>query len=494
MNLTELPPWSWALLVFAFWLLLYVSRSAVHRFVRRLASLLMALLRQVARALASFAAQVRSRNREIVLELGKSRLERRLDREFHRVRAFVERDLARFPDLQHEIDRHINRLEEDYHRTAETPPPAPDWLDAIESVVRLRETQSGNPVVSNVLKDLETNLHKQHRQSLADYRKGMTHRHRLLHGMMPQWRKLNHALQRVGVGIQSLLVQADEIDKHLDQYRAIQSGSERAERALRVSTVTHFLFASLALAAWFGIAWLNFELVREPLAASMVAGQTVAGFALADLATVALITLEIVFGLVLLEVLQITRFFDGFVGMDPVRRKQLLWSVLGLLTLLALSQSGLLYLREAVLSAPDPLDAFIQYPVVVVEAPMLDEWLALGARMLLGFILPFALLFTAVPLERWLETFRVLAADALIAVLNLAGLALRLVATVIRYLADMVLALYDLVISLPLWLEERWARRASASAMASKTPRPSETNESHLNALPSKGDLSVNSR
>jgi len=493
MNLSELPPWSWALLALAAWLLLYVSRAAVHRFVRRLASLFMALLRQLARALTNMADQVRERNRDVLFELGKSRLERRLDREFHRVRAFVERDLARFPDLQHDIDHHINKLEEDYHRTAETPPPAPDWLDAIEAVVRLRETQSGNPVVSNVLKDLETNLHKQHRQSLADYRKGMTQRHRLLHSMMPQWRKLNHALQRVGTGIRSLLTQADEIDKHLNQYREIQSGTERAERALRVSTLTHFLFASLALAAWFGIAWLNFELVRQPLADSMTPGQSVGGLALADLAAMALITLEVVFGLLLLEVLQVTRFFEGFIGMDPVRRKALFWCLLGLLTLLALSQSGLLYLRATILNANDPLSALIQYPVVVVEAPMLDEWLAIGARMLLGFILPFALLFTAVPVERWLETLRTLAADALILALNGISLVLRLAATVVRYLADMLLALYDLVISLPLWLEERWSNRTASLPAPSAAPQTS-SGDTRLSSMPTDREMTVNTR
>lgn len=490
MNVAELPLWSIFLLAVAALAILYMARPLVHRIVGTLARMIVALLRQNARALLALAADLKARNRDVLLELGQSRLERRLERDFHRMKAFVERDLAHFPDLQHTIDRHIQKLEEDYHRTAETPPPAPDWLDAIEAVVKLRETQSGNPVVANVLKDLETNLHKQHRQSLADYRKGMTHRHRLLHGMMPQWRKLNHALQRVGQGIRSLSVLADEVDKHMRQYREVQSGSQRAESALRVSTLTHFLFSSLALAAWLAIAWLGFEWVRQPLAESMAGATGIGGFALADITAATLVVLEIAIGLVLLEVLQITRFFEGFVTLDSGRRKIVFWSALLVLTLLALSQSGLIYLRDAVNPGTTPLDRLIAYPVIIVEAPLLDEWLVIGARMMLAFILPFALVFLAVPLERWLETIRVLAAVAVIQLLHLGSLALRLMATTARYIAQLALALYDLIIAVPLWLEARWVTRAQPRTRVEAAPQP----ESPITQLNTKGEMSVNSQ
>lgn len=455
----EQPILSMMLLIAVGVLFMYTARTAAHKAVRRLARLISDALRLQSHALMSVATRVRERNRDVLLEIGKAQQERRLERDFHRLRVVVERDLAQFPDLQHTIGQHISQLEEDYHRTAETPPPAPDWLNAIESVVRLRETQNGNPVVSSVLKDLETNLHRQHRRSLADYRKGMAHRHRLLHGMMPQWRRLNHALERVSVGIRDVLVQADEIDKHLTRYREIQAGSERAERLLRVSSLTHFVLSSIVLAAFFAIAWLNFQLIRLPLTETLATNEGVRGFALADLAAATIVGVEMILGMLLLEVLQITRLFEGFAALDARRRRGLFWCVLGLLAIFALAQTGLLYWREQDFSAGGPLQRLIAYPVIIFEAPALDEWLPIGARMLMGLVLPFVLVFTAAPLERWMETVRILLAEGLVQVLALVGMVLRIVAGAVRNLAELVVAFYDILISLPLWLELKWVRR-----------------------------------
>ena len=176
MIIPDAPLWSALLILLLALVMLYVARQPLHRLVLRLSRLVTTVLRLYGRSLAVLAEQIRQRNREVLLELGRTREERRLERHFHQVKRLVERDLARFPDLQQAISRHIAQLEEDYYRTAETPPPAPDWLDAIDKVVHLREIQSGNPVVSKLLTDLEAKLHRQHEQSLDDYRRGMQQR------------------------------------------------------------------------------------------------------------------------------------------------------------------------------------------------------------------------------------------------------------------------------------------------------------------------------
>lgn len=501
MIIPEQPILSISILILISLSFMYVSRTVVHRVLRRVARLLTFVLRLQAKYLVALAERISQRNRDVMLETGMAQQERRLERDFHRVRILAERDLAQFPDLQHTIGQHISQLEEDYHRTAETPPPAPDWLNAIESVVRLRETQTGNPVVSKVLKDLETNLHRQHHRSLADYRKGMNRRHRLLHGMMPQWRKLNHTLERVGAGVRGLLTQADEIQKHLSRYREIQAGSERAERLLRVSSITHFMLSSAALFAFLAIAWLNFQLIRLPLSETISSTETIGGYALADLAAATLVALEMVLGMLLLEVLQVTRLFDGFTALDEHRRRGLFWSLLALLIVFALAHTGLLYWRADGMGPGSTLQQLIAYPVVVIEAPLLDEWLPIGARMLMGLVLPFALVFTAAPLERWMETGRILAAEFMVLALGLTSLILRLLAGTVRNLAEVLVAVYDLIISLPLWLEERWFQQRSFPGQL--TPANQDSGEAVSGkgiaktlapSLKNKGELTVNSR
>lgn len=453
MIIPDAPLWS-ALVIFVLALvLLYAARLPVHRLVQRVSRLITSILRLYGRSLAVLAEQVRLRNREVLLELGRSREERRLERHFHQVKRLVERDLARFPDLQQAISRHIAQLEDDYYRTAETPPPAPDWLDAIDKVVHLREVQAGNPVVAKVLTDLESKLHRQHEQSLEDFRRGMQQRHRLLHSMMPHWRKLNHEVEDVGRGMRGLLNQAAHIDQHYRQYRSLRSHSDRIEKLQRVSVIGQFMLASLLLTAWAVVGWLNVRLIRPAFETTATTEPLFASIGIAELSAWALVLFIVLLGTLLLEALQVTRLFTTFSFLDDRRRRWLLWSVVTVLVMLAMSQAGLIFMYERLRSVPELYHRLIAYPVVVYEAPEIDQGVPLAARMLLGPVLTFLLMFAIVPLERWVENGRVLLGDVLVAGLRLVSLLTRLIAAFISQLLSLLLAGYDLLISLPLWIE-----------------------------------------
>ncbi|WP_108124807.1 hypothetical protein [Saccharospirillum mangrovi] len=456
MIIPDAPLWSALVILLLALVLLYAARLPVHRLVQRLSRLVTSLLRLYGRSLAALADQVRLRNREVLLELGRSREERRLERHFHQVKRLVERDLARFPDLQQAISRHIAQLEDDYYRTAETPPPAPDWLDAIDKVVHLREIQSGNPVVSKVLADLESKLHRQHEQSLEDFRRGMQQRHRLLHSMMPHWRKLNHEVEDVGRGMRGLLNQAAHIDQHYRQYRALRSHSDRIEKLQRVSVFGQFMLASLLLSAWALVGWLNVRLIRPAFESTAIAEPILGSITWADLSAWALVLVIAMLGTLLLEALQITRIFTSFSFLDDRRRRWVFWSVVTALVVLALSQAGLVFLHERMQTVPELYHRLIAYPVVVYEAPLIDQGVPLLARMLLGPVLTFLLMFAIVPLERWVENGRILLGDVLVAGLRFMSLVVRLLASLIRNSLALLLAAYDVLISLPLWLENLW--------------------------------------
>ena len=89
-------------------------------------------------------------------------------------------------------------------------------------------------------------------------------------------------------------------------------------------------------------------------------------------------------------------------------------------------------------------------------------WITTAAQMGMGFILPFALTFVAIPLETLHSLRTVLGVSAVGFLRGLAG-GLRLLGAGCRYLGRFLVDVYDIVIFLPLWLEVQ-ARRTMGCA------------------------------
>jgi hypothetical protein len=408
---------------------------------------------------------LRERNRAVLLEQARSRLLMKMERDLNRLVITADRDLANLPDLKQRIRQHLDQLEADYHQSAEHPLSAPDWMDAIDQVVRLRQTQSGHPVVAGLLKDMEASLNRQHRQAVGEYRKGLNHRHRLLHGLLPQWRRLHHGLDRLAHIIEQLSTQTQLLDRHLTTYRSIETGSDQMYRRLLLSQSSQWLFASVFLGAGVAVAWFNVELMRAPMQLLMGSDPSVGGWPLSQWAAYAMVPLYLVLGALLLETGQLTQRLDSFSALSPTQRRSLGAFLVVLLLLFALAQSGLLYVRDHHLNAQTLYEQWIQYPVILVENPVLEEGLQLGATMLLGFLLPFVLVFLVLPLERWLDASRILLVGSLAVSLVAVATLMKGLGLLVRHLFSLLGASYDLLISLPLWIESRLpAHRATARA------------------------------
>ncbi|EAR08260.1 hypothetical protein [Reinekea blandensis] len=441
---------------------LYFARPAVHAALYRISRLASALLRLQARALHRVISNLKARNREVLLEMGKGQMERRLDRDFHRVNEIVSNDLGNYPELQKTISRLVTQLEEDYHNSAETPPPSPDWIEAIEAIVNLKEAQKGNPVIVKVLEDLYSSLQQQQKKTLDSYREGVNTRHKLLHAMMPHWRKLNNAVERVGGSMKNLVIQAEEIDKNMDRYREIHAGSDKAERMLRVSSLREFSVALFWMAVFAGGAFFNFHLIALPMSEMVGAGTRIGAFTVAEVSALMIVLIEIAIGMLLMEVLHITRMFPAFGTLDERKRRILFWTLLGFVFLFASIESGLAFMRDQIASDNAALRSLLVggEAVALEGSSAISQVIPQAAQMLLGFLLPFVLIFVAIPFESFVESGRVLLADLLIQILHLLIVIMRLVATAIRYLTDILLALYDILVSIPLWIEHRLSHRA----------------------------------
>jgi hypothetical protein len=92
--------------------------------------------------------------------------------------------------------------------------------------------------------------------------------------------------------------------------------------------------------------------------------------------------------------------------------------------------------------------------------------------MLLGFILPFALAFIAVPLESLIHSARAVGGVLAVGLVGMLAFALRLLANLTRHASRALINLYDVFIVLPL-LVERLTKGARGSQRATRAARGS---------------------
>src|SRR5436190_3088311 len=119
---------------------LYAARRPVHHFVRSVGLLVQGPLKLVSRWLAAAANDMRERNRQVLLAHGREETGSHIAREFERVAAMVKRDLEGYPALQRRLLDEITKVEEDYKKCGEVPPPPPEcrWKRTTRSAARCR--------------------------------------------------------------------------------------------------------------------------------------------------------------------------------------------------------------------------------------------------------------------------------------------------------------------------------------------------------------------
>jgi hypothetical protein len=186
----------------------------------------------------------------------------------------------------------------------------------------------------------------------------------------------------------------------------------------------------------------------------MVGGTSFIGdFRTADIAALVIILVEISMGLFLMESLRITRLFPVIGALPDKLRVRMIWITFSILLLLASIEAGLAYMREVLLQDELATSALLRGAETAVENEFL--WITTAAQMGMGFILPFALVFVAIPLETFVNSLRTVVGLFGIGLLRLVALLLRVVGNGTRHLGTLMERLYDLPLFVPLWLEGR---------------------------------------
>jgi hypothetical protein len=445
---------------------LYAARRPVHEFVRAFGSLAHGPLRLLSRSLAAAAFNMRMRNREVLLAHGREETEQHITREFERISALVKRDLEGYPALQKRLLAEITRVEDDYRKCGEVPPPPPEWVEAVEAVAKVK---NGNELVQRVLDEINRAIKEIHDRTIKEYRAAYESRHEILNGFMPFWRSLQQTLSQADKRVTSLNDRAGQIDAQMAKFEGIVNQTPEAEHALTVSAATQLAITALVLAIAAGGALINYKLIALPMSEMVGAGDYLtASLRTSDVAALVIIFVEATMGLFLMETLRITHLFPRIHGLSDTTRRRMMWAAATLLVTLAGIEAALALMRDMLIADKA---ALLQSLATVQQHAPADGWVShipTAGQMLLGFILPFALAFVAVPLESFIASARTVLGAGLVMLLQGAALGLRLAASLVRNVARLIVTFYDIVIVLPLLVERlvKAPRKSVAGAFA----------------------------
>ncbi|HKI62201.1 MAG TPA: hypothetical protein VKA31_07895 [Mariprofundaceae bacterium] len=453
----------WSIIVIV---LTYLAREPMHKMIEAFSGGARQAFQQAADALLGSSKKLADRNREVLVAAGMEASERLIEREFSRIDTIVHRDLAEYPTLHRKISDVVTRIDEDYKTSSEAPPEAPGWGKAIEAVANI-QANKGDPMVGQVLQSIHGSMEKSHQHVLEEYRKSTRSRHMLLKKMRPFWRRMDGDLKQVNQKVTGLLERAEVIDSKMEDYENIVAQTDSAVRTLSSSSLTQFFVAGFVLAIAIGGAMINFNLIARPMQEMVGGSAMLMGYRTASIAALVIILVEVAMGLFLMESLRITRLFPVIGSMRDEMRIRMIWITFGILLILASVESGLAYMREILSQDDAALRASLIEggSQVAVNA---QRWITTAAQMGMGFILPFALVFVAIPLESFIHSSRTVLGMLGVGILRGLSFLLSLVANVSHYIGQMLISIYDLFIFIPLWIEGMVRGREQGESRAAK--------------------------
>ncbi len=447
------PMITWPVLIFLLLVLLYLARHQMHRLIKSFTRITSQALRLASKSLMIAERRLKQRNREVLLASGAMEVEKEIEREFHRVDAVVKRDLQSYPAFHRSMSDLITRIDEDYRKSTEVPPSPPAWISAIEAVAQVPNTDGG---VSEILGEINNTLDRHHKSAMDEYRKASQERHGLLNKMMPFWRKLGETLEQVGKTITGLFERSELISNKMDEYEQIRAGEDLAERRLSSSSLTQFFISGLVMLIAIGGAIINFNLIALPMSEMVGGGSYIGDFKTSNVAALVIILVEISMGLFLMESLRITHLFPVIGQLDDKMRRKMIWISFTILFILAGVESALAFMRDRIAADMQALRQTLAGAEAV--STQVESMIPTVGQMVMGFVLPFALTFVAIPLESFIHSARTVIGMVAAWALRISAFGLRLIGNIINHLGKALIALYDLMIFPALWIEEKLHR------------------------------------
>jgi hypothetical protein len=431
-------------------LFLYAARKPMHGVIHAICELVAQSLRFVSRWLFLSADTLRVRNQSVLLAQGQEQAATVIDREFERVGAMLRQDLRELPNVQRKMMEEAIRIEDDYHKCGTVPPPPPEWVSALESIAQIK---SGGDISSKLLEDVNKSIQKIHDKTIAEFRRSYEERHKILKTMQPTWRSVEKMAGEMEKKMVTLQINAKQIDGYMGTFERIRAKDNKAEHALTVSAFVQLAISSLVMVIAMGGAFINFKLIALPMSEMVGASDYITNSLKAsDVAALVIILMEASMGLFLLESLRITQLFPNIASMDDRMRRRLTVASLVFLVILAAIESSLALMRDMLIADKVSLLrdlASVAQPAsdgLLTHIPMIGQ-------MIMGFVLPFALAFVAIPLEHVMHSLRTVIGVVLVQAMRGMGVMLRFAALLFKRLPKVLGLIYDIVIVIPLMIE-----------------------------------------
>jgi len=430
---------------------LYAARVPMHAMIRSLGHGLGGPLRLAGRWLFGAAEDMKQRNKEVLLAQGRRETGQRIEREFERLSIIVKRDLQGYPVLQRRLLEEVTRIEEDYKKCGEVPPPPPDWVEAVSAVAQIKT--GGGEVVQKILEEIRLTIERIHDKAIGAYRTSFEERHDILEASMPYWRSVDVLLKQVDKKVSGLQDGAAAVDAQMAKYQQIAAKSDQAETTLTNSAFTQFTIASIVLVVALGGAFVNFKLIALPMSEMVGAADYItASLRTSEVAALVIILVEASMGLFLMESLRITHLFPRMAELNDRTRRRIMWISLVLLVTLAGIEAALALMRDMLIADKQAL-----LQSLAASQPLVSEgWIGripTAGQMILGFILPFALAFVAIPLESFIHSARTVSGVLLVAGVRMLAFTLRVLGNIARHASRVLLHIYDIVVVVPLMIE-----------------------------------------
>ncbi len=453
----ENPLLSLLVLVFAGIPILYGARQAMHSLLRAMFRSISNPLRLGSHWLFKAADELRQRNKLVLLAQGREEISQGINREFDRVTTLVQRDLHGYPALQRKLMDEITRIEEEYQRCGEVPPPPPEWTKAVATIAKIKAT--GDGLVEKILEDISDSIDDIYEKVVAEYRESSKKRHDILKGFMPFWRSVDQTLKRVDKNLTGMKESAAKIDEQMEKYVQINANSENAEHSLTASTTMLFVISLLVMLIAAGGAFVNFWLIERPMEA-MVGGSEYIyeNLQASYVAAMVIIFFETLMGLFLMESLGYTHLFP-LSGINNRMRRWMVWISFSILLILAGVEVALAVMRDMIITADVALKQELAGGVAIAATSTWALNIPKAAQMILGFTLPFALAFVAIPLQYLIHSGRTVFGVLLVLGLRGLGFAMRFLSSLSRQIGKGTEHLYDAVIFLPLMIEHMVVNR-----------------------------------
>lgn len=431
---------------------LYAARKPMHGVIHAVCTLVSQSMRFISRWLFLAAENLRERNQSVLLAHGQESEAVVIDREFERVGNMIRKDMQEFPALQRKVMEEATRIEDDYHKCGSVPPPPPEWVSALESVAQIK---SGGDMPRKLLEDINKSIQKIHDKTVAEFRRSYEERHKILQSMQPSWRSVEKLMGEMDKKMLTLQTNAKQIDGHMGKFEGLRAKDNKIEHALTVSGFVQLAISALVMAIAMGGAFINYKLIALPMSEMVGASEYITNnMKTSDVAALVIILMEASMGLFLLESLRITQLFPRIASMDDRMRHRLMIASLVFLIILAAIESSLALMRDMLVADKASLMRDLASAAPAASDGLLTSIPMVG-QMIMGFVLPFALAFVAIPFENVVHSLRTVIGVFLVQGMRGLGVVLRFAGLLFRRLAKVLELTYDVAIVVPLMIE-RW--------------------------------------